>query len=287
MIQDKLLIIRTISALRSTVCKWKSRGLRVSLIPTMGALHDGHMALISSALKMSDRIIVSVFVNPKQFSPQEDFLNYPRCESKDVELLQITGAHVLYSPTIKEMYPDGFVSIVTVDGPSKGLCGDFRKGHFSGVATVVTKLLLQSDADFAFFGEKDYQQLQIIRSLVSDLNIHVDIKCIPIVREIDGLAISSRNSYLTIDERIAAPTLYKILVSMSEKLTNGEKISDQIAWGKRQLLSAGFKAIDYLSVCDADSLTPINTIIHPARILVAAILGKTRLIDNVSVPLTL
>lgn len=282
-IQNTLPVFRTVTVLRRTVKEWQGQGLRVALIPTMGALHAGHMALVTRALQLADRAIASVFVNPRQFGPQEDFASYPRRESQDAQLLLGTGAHALYAPTVAAMYPEGFATAITVGGPSEGLCGDFRPGHFSGVATVVTKLLLQSGADVALFGEKDYQQLQVIRRLVRDLDIPVEIEGVPTVRESDGLALSSRNAYLTAAERAVAPVLHRTLTAMAAQLAAGAAITDQVAWGQRQLLDAGFSAIDYLSVRDAASLTPLESVMGPARLLVAAHLGKARLIDNVAV----
>lgn len=281
-IENTLPIFRTVAALRQTVHEWRGQGLRVALIPTMGALHAGHMALVTRALQVADRAIASVFVNPTQFGPKEDFASYPRWESQDAQLLQATGAHGLYAPTVEEMYPQGFATAITVAGPSVGLCGDFRPGHFSGVATVVTKLLLQSGVNVALFGEKDYQQLQVIRRLVRDLDIPVVIEGVPTVREADGLAMSSRNAYLTSAERLIAPVLHRTLQAMAERLAGQAEVVAQIAWGEKQLLGAGFSGIDYLSVCDAASLTPVESVKGPARILVAAQLGKARLIDNVA-----
>jgi pantoate--beta-alanine ligase len=281
--QSTLPIYRTAASLRQAVNEWRGQGLRVALIPTMGALHAGHMALVSRALKLADRAIASVFVNPTQFGPQEDFGSYPRKETEDALMLAQTGAHSLYAPLVEEMYPQGFATSITVAGPSAGLCGDFRPGHFSGVATVVTKLLLQSGVDVALFGEKDYQQLQVIRRLVRDLDIPVVIEGVPTIRESDGLAMSSRNAYLTQGERLIAPALYRTLKAMAKSLSAGATIADQIAWGEAQLLNAGFASIDYLSVRDADSLAAVDRVIGPARILVATHLGKARLIDNVAV----
>lgn len=286
-IQNTLPIFRTVAVLRQTIKDWRGQGLRVALVPTMGALHAGHMALVTRARQMADRVVASVFVNPTQFGPQEDFASYPRRESQDALLLMKTGAHGLYAPSVDEMYPEGFATAITVGGPSEGLCGDFRPGHFSGVATVVTKLLLQSGVDVALFGEKDYQQLQVIRRMVRDLDIPVEIEGVPTVRESDGLAMSSRNAYLTPEERAVAPELHRTLAEMAERLAAGAALADQVAWGRQRLLGTGFSAIDYLSVRDAVRLTPLESISRPARILVAAHLGKARLIDNVAVPLTL
>ncbi|HXP96819.1 MAG TPA: pantoate--beta-alanine ligase [Telmatospirillum sp.] len=281
--QNELPIFRTVATLRRAVSEWRGQGLRVALVPTMGALHAGHMALVTRALQLADRVLASVFVNPTQFGPQEDFASYPRKELQDAQLLARTGAHGLYAPTVAEMYPDGFATTITVGGPSAGLCGDFRPGHFSGVATVVSKLLLQSGVDVALFGEKDYQQLQVIRRLVRDLDIPVAIEGVPTVRESDGLAMSSRNAYLTPGERLVAPVLNRTLVAMAGRLAIGADVAQEIAWGKAELLGAGFSGIDYLSVCDATSLVSLTRVNGPARVLVAAQLGKARLIDNVAV----
>ncbi|PKU26236.1 pantoate--beta-alanine ligase [Telmatospirillum siberiense] len=282
-IQNTLPTFRTVALLRDTIRAWQGQGLRVALIPTMGALHAGHMALVTRALQVADRAVASVFVNPTQFGPKEDFASYPRRESEDAMLLMKNGGHGLYAPTVDEMYPEGFVTSITVGGPSAGLCGDFRPGHFSGVATVVTKLLLQSGADVALFGEKDYQQLQVIRRLVRDLNIPTVIEGVPTVRESDGLAMSSRNAYLSVEERAIAPILHQTLMAMASRVAERAPIAEQEAWGRKQLLTAGFRAVDYLSVRDAESLTPLDTLTGAARILAAAHLGKTRLIDNVGV----
>lgn len=282
-VQNTLPTFRTIRVLRGTIRDWQRQGLRVALIPTMGALHAGHMALVTRALAIADRVVASVFVNPTQFGPNEDFQAYPRRESDDARLLMKTGAHGLYAPSVEEMYPAGFATSVTVAGPSAGLCGDFRPGHFSGVATVVSKLLLQSGVDVALFGEKDYQQLQVIRRLVRDLDIPVEIEGVPTVRESDGLAMSSRNAYLTAEERVIAPALHRTLAAIAEKVAAGRPIAEQEDWGKAQLLSAGFRSVDYLSVRDAESLGSIERLDGPARLLAAAHLGKARLIDNVPV----
>jgi pantoate--beta-alanine ligase len=285
-IEIALPIFRTVSELRRTVKQWQGQGLRVALVPTMGALHAGHMALVTRARQLADRAIASVFVNPRQFGPQEDFASYPRNESQDASMLARQGAQGLYAPSVEEMYPDGFSTAVVVNGPSQGLCGDFRPGHFSGVATVVTKLLLQSGVDVALFGDKDYQQLQVIRRLVRDLDIPVAIEGVPTVRENDGLAMSSRNAYLTAAERVVAPELHRTLTAMAERLAAGSAVAAEVDLGKAHLLAAGFASIDYLSVCDATDLTPLDRIEGPARILVAARLGKARLIDNVAVTLS-
>ncbi len=274
-------IFRTVSALRAQVAAWRADGLRVALVPTMGALHEGHLTLVRQGLRKADRVVASVFVNPTQFGPNEDFAAYPRREAEDAALLAGAGASGLYAPTVAEMYPDGFATSITVSGVSEGLCGTVRPGHFSGVATVVTKLLLQAGPDLALFGEKDYQQLQVIRRVVRDLDLPVAIEGVPTVREADGLALSSRNAYLTPEQRAIAPALHRVLSAVAERLAAGETAAALTAWGRAQLLAAGFDSIDYLEVRAAEGLAPLERRSEPARILVAARLGKTRLIDNI------
>jgi len=275
-------VVRTVADLRKQVAAWKREGLKVGLVPTMGALHNGHLELVRSVLKTADRVIASVFVNPIQFGPNEDLDAYPRMEAQDREKLASVGAHLLYVPTVSEMYPNGFASKVDVSGVSEGLCGGSRPGHFSGVATVVTKFLLQAAPDVAAFGEKDYQQLQVIKRLVQDLDIPVEIKGVPIVREEDGLALSSRNGYLSTEQRGIAPALYKVLQSTSTAIAQGTPVSDALAAGEQDLLNAGFDAVDYLELRCASSLVPMEAFDRPSCILVAARLGTTRLIDNLT-----
>lgn len=280
---DTLMTLRSVAALRRQVAEWRRAGCRVALVPTMGALHEGHLTLVKRGLELADRVVASVFVNPTQFGPNEDFTSYPRRETEDAALLAGAGAHGLYLPSVAEMYPDGFATTISVGGLSEGLCGAFRPGHFAGVATVVTKLLLQAAPDVGLFGEKDYQQLQVIRRMVRDLDIPVEIEGVPTVREADGLALSSRNAYLSPAERATAPVLHATLAAMAERLAKGAPAAAEEAWGVDQLLTAGFASIDYLEVRDATTLAPVSRVTAPARILVAARLGKTRLIDNQSV----
>jgi pantoate--beta-alanine ligase len=280
---DEIDILRTVAELRSRVKYWRDQGLSVGLIPTMGALHAGHLSLVSKALETVDRVIASVFVNPTQFGPNEDFARYPRQEEMDAKALEGAGCHLLFAPTVAEMYPDGFATTVSVTGVSEGLCGEVRPGHFAGVATVVTKLLLQALPDLAIFGEKDYQQLAVIRRFARDLDIPVTIAGGATVREADGLAMSSRNAYMTPDERAAAPILYKVLCDIASGLRAGKNAADLCREGGARILAAGFSSIDYLEVRDADSLAPPDAKTKSLRILVAARLGKTRLIDNIGV----
>ena len=280
---DALPIVRTADALRAKIRQWRVAGNRIALVPTMGALHDGHLSLVRHGRSLADRVVVSIFVNPTQFGPSEDFTAYPRQESRDATLLTLAGASLLYAPTVADMYPSGFATAIQVGGPSEGLCGTIRPGHFSGVATVVCKLLTRAMPDVALFGEKDYQQLQVIKRLARDLDLPVEIVGGATVREADGLAMSSRNAYLSAAERAMAPSLYRVLSAMAGRLTAGDTIEALEAWGKQEILAAGFPSIDYLETRDTDGLRPLQGVLKvPARILVAARLGKTRLIDNIA-----
>ncbi len=276
-------VMRSVAGLRAVVAAWHAEGLRVALVPTMGALHDGHLTLVRRGLELADRVVASVFVNPTQFGPSEDFSAYPRREAVDAELLAGAGAHGLYAPTVAEMYPAGFATTVSVAGVSEGLCGAFRPGHFAGVATVVAKLLLQARPDIALFGEKDYQQLQVIRRMVRDLDIPVSIVGVPTVRDADGLAMSSRNAYLTEAERAIAPALFRTLTQIAARLAAGGPAAEQEDWGAAVLLGAGFASVDYLELRDAESLDRLDRLDRPGRLLVAAHLGKARLLDNIAV----
>jgi pantoate--beta-alanine ligase len=275
-----LATVRTVAALRRAVAHWRKRGDAIALVPTMGALHDGHLALVARARRLARRTIVSLFVNPKQFGPQEDFVKYPRDEAADRAKLRAAGVDLLYAPAVAEIYPPEFATAVTVSGLADRLDGEYRPGHFAGVATVVAKLLIEAQADFACFGEKDYQQLQIVKRMVADLDIPTRIVAVPTVREPDGLALSSRNAYLTADERALAPTLHRTLLDTGERIWAGMSIEDAKARGIADLTMAGFGGVDYLAVCDAETLEPLDRLDRPARILVAAWLGRGRLIDN-------
>lgn len=276
-------VIRTVPKLRDRVSAWRSRNQRIGLVPTMGALHEGHLALVKRALETCDRVVVSLFVNPTQFGENEDLSTYPRDEAADRAILGELGVHVLYAPTIEEMYPQGLVNSVRVPELAEGLCGAFRPGHFAGVATVVTKLFSQSLPDMAVFGEKDYQQLQVIRGLVRDLDIPVHIEAVATVREADGLALSSRNAYLSPAERAIAPTLFRALRQAAAAIEAGGDIRDLIEESERALLEGGFSKVDYFEACDALTLKAVSDVHAPARVLAAAHLGTTRLIDNVAV----
>lgn len=278
-------IAHTVAALRETVSGWRAAGETVALVPTMGALHDGHMALVERALANADRTIVSIFVNPTQFSPSEDLDNYPRTEAADLLKLAAVGVDLTFMPSAAEMYVPGATTTVTVGGLSDGLCGATRPHFFGGVATIVTKLLLQCLPDQAIFGEKDYQQLQVIRQMARDLDIPVEIVGAPTVREADGLALSSRNAYLTPAGRQTAPVLHQTLLEMADRLTGHDttSIGAIMSAGWQALEEAGFQEIEYLALCDASTLAPLSRIDAPARLLVAAWLGETRLIDNILV----
>jgi pantoate--beta-alanine ligase len=275
---------RSVSELRARVAEWRKVGETIGLVPTMGALHEGHLALVRSAQADNRRTIVTLFVNPTQFGPSEDLTAYPRNETADRDKLAALGVDLLFAPDVAEMYAPDAATAVTVARLTDHLCGPFRPGHFAGVATVVTKLLLQSLADAAYFGEKDYQQLQVIRRLARDLDIPVRIVGVPTVRDADGLALSSRNAYLSPNERAAAIALSRTLNAIAERLARSPKdVAQQSAWGRDQLSAAGFTKIDYVEVCDAEALQPIAEVAGPARVFGAAWMGRTRLIDNVPI----
>ena len=275
--------VRTVSELRQVIGEWRRAGLSVGLVPTMGALHEGHFSLVDRSVTENDRTCVSLFVNPKQFSPTEDFDLYPRNEAADAQALQCRGANVLFAPLVEEMYPADAATSVSVPGLGDVLEGEFRDGFFTGVATVVSKLLIQSMADRAYFGDKDYQQLRVIRRLTADLNIPVQIIGCPIIREEDGLALSSRNAYLTTEERAIAPALHAVLLKMVAAIQSGADSASAVQDGTQHLLSVGFMKVDYLAVVDPETLLPLSSATGPCRVLGAAWLGKTRLIDNVGV----
>ncbi len=255
----------------------------MAFVPTMGALHDGHLSLVKAGLKEADRVLVSIFVNPTQFGPNEDFAAYPRTEAADAAKLEGAGAHAIFAPSVAEMYPEGAATTVTVARVSEGLCGAFRPGHFAGVATVVTKLLNQAQPDVALFGEKDYQQLQVIRRLAIDLDLPVTIQGVPTLREADGLAMSSRNAYLSAEERAIAPALHRALQEAAAKLQGGAASAEATEEAIAAILAAGFGSVDYLALRAAEDLAPMPSLDRPARLIVAARLGKARLIDNIPV----
>jgi pantoate--beta-alanine ligase len=279
-------IVRTVADLRAVVRGWKAAGERVALIPTKGALHDGHLSLVRLGQQHAQRTVASVFVNPKQFAPHEDFDSYPRGEARDAELLAAVGCDLMFAPNVDEMYAPGFSTTINLTGVSEPLEGAARPLFFAGVATVVTKLLIQSQADVALFGEKDYQQLQVIRRVVRDLDLPVEIVGAPTARAEDGLALSSRNAYLSPEERAAAVALPDAMKTAAKAVAEGGRIDEAEAAARAALTAAGFRQVDYVDVREAGDLSrlgpgPIGD--AQGRILVAAWLGKTRLIDNMSV----
>ena len=277
-------VARSVGALRTAIAAWRAEGLRVALVPTMGALHQGHLALVAAALAACERVVVTIFVNPTQFGPNEDFARYPRQEAADAALVVQAGGHLVFAPGGGEMYPEGFRTTVAVGGTlGEVLEAAHRPGHFEGVATVVAKLLLQALPDDAFFGEKDWQQLQVIRRMVADLNLPVRIHGVPTVRESDGLALSSRNAYLSGTERIVAANLPRILQDTATQLAAGATVEPALASARARLLKAGFDSVDYVALADAETLAPLRRADRPARVLVAARVGRTRLIDNIGI----
>ncbi|HVH79820.1 MAG TPA: pantoate--beta-alanine ligase [Stellaceae bacterium] len=277
-------IARSVAELRRVVAGWRVAGERIGLVPTMGALHAGHMALVAATKAQCQRVVVSIFVNPKQFGPREDFATYPRPEADDLAKLGEVAVDLVFMPTVEEMYPAGFTTTISLGGVAAELEGARRPGHFDGVATVVAKLLIQVAPDFAFFGEKDYQQLLVVRRLAQDLNLPVEIIGVPTVREADGLALSSRNVYLTAEERGAAPTLNRLMREAAAAIAAGEPPAPTLERTVSLLEGAAF-IVEYLELRDAATLAPLPAPIErPARLLAAVHLGRTRLIDNIPVP---
>ncbi len=278
-----LAVARSVDALRQAVASWRARRERVGLVPTMGAIHAGHLALVHAAHGGCERVVASLFVNPKQFAPTEDFAAYPRSEAADLAAFGTAGVDLVFIPTVDAMYPPGFATSIEVGGVSEGLDGAHRPGHFAGVATVVAKLLLQCLPDAAYFGEKDYQQLMVVRRLARDLDIPVRIEGVATVRETDGLALSSRNAYLSPAERRTAPLLYRVLCDSAAALAQDpDSVAATLERGITRLRAGGF-AVDYLELRDAADLTPMARLAGPARLLAAARIGRTRLIDNIQV----
>jgi pantoate--beta-alanine ligase len=274
-------VVHTTAELRSITDLWRSAGSRIALVPTMGALHAGHLALAQESRKKADRTVVSIFVNPTQFAPHEDFARYPRNLERDCALLQNAGtADLVYAPHANEIYPEGFATRIVIDGPARGLESDFRPHFFSGVATVVAKLFLQCRPDVAMFGEKDYQQLLIVRRLSADLDLGIEVQGVAIVRENDGLALSSRNAYLSREQRQVAGALNHVLDSVVERVKTGISIPQAEAEGAAGLIRAGFDRVDYVAVRDAQTLAHVASLSGPARVLAAARIGDIRLIDN-------
>jgi pantoate--beta-alanine ligase len=277
-------VIRTVAALRAAVARTRARNGTVALVPTMGALHAGHLALITAARRRADHVVVSIFVNPAQFAPNEDLASYPRTWDDDLRALSRRRVETIWAPSAATMYPEGFATRIAPGGPAlAGLEDAFRPHFFGGVCTVVAKLLLQVRPDFAMFGEKDYQQLKVVTAMARDLDIPVKIVGVPTVREHDGLALSSRNAYLSAKERAAAPTLHRVLEICAARLRADGPIAAVLAEGRGAIERAGF-AVDYLEARHAETLAPVAALADgPVRLLVAARLGRTRLIDNIAV----
>ena len=276
--------VRGVAALRDAVAPWRRAGETVGVVPTMGALHDGHLSLVRAAKAGADRVITTIFVNPAQFNNPEDLEKYPRTEENDAALLGAAEVDLLFMPAPGEVYPEGFATSVSVGRLTDGFCGSTRPGHFDGVATVVTKLLLMTGADRAYFGEKDWQQLQIVRRLTADLNIPVEIVGCPTMREADGLAMSSRNTRLDPEDRPRAPALNASMEAAGRAVLAGQPVADALEEARSAILKAGFSSIDYLDLCDAATLEPLTVPPRqPARLLAAAWLGGVRLIDNIPV----
>jgi pantoate--beta-alanine ligase len=276
-------VIRSAASLREKVSAWKRSGMLVGVVPTMGALHDGHLSLARAARAQSDRVIVTIFVNPMQFNNPEDLKKYPRDEAHDLALLEAEGVDVLFAPGPEEVYPEGFATKVSVAGVSGPMEGAFRPGHFDGVATVVTKLFGMTQAGRAFFGEKDWQQVQVVERLVRDLNIPIRIIPCPTIREADGLAMSSRNVRLTAEERALAPALHGAMQGAAAAIRGGSDVAAALEAARAAVLAAGFASVEYLDLRDAETLEVVTTLDRPARLLAAAVLGEVRLIDNIAV----
>jgi pantoate--beta-alanine ligase len=281
---SRLLIVRKLPALRRAVAALRERWGKIALVPTMGALHAGHLSLVRIAQRRADRVIVSIFVNPTQFAPNEDLSTYPRTFAADIAALANLKVDLVWSPTVETMYPAGFATRITPEGAATaGLEDAVRPQFFSGVATVVAKLLIQCEPDIALFGEKDYQQLKVVTQLVADLGLKTRIVRAPIVRERDGLALSSRNRYLSLRERLAAPVLYRVLKECAGAIAAGTPLAAVLENGRNAIAQAGFR-LDYLEARHADTLAPLTgSGREPIRLLVAARLGNTRLIDNMAV----
>lgn len=281
----KVAVSSTVKDLRARVARWRKAGESVALIPTMGALHDGHLELVRIAKARCNRAITSIFVNPAQFAPTEDFDKYPRTFEDDLAKLKTVGGDLVWAPQKPEMYPDGFATKVIPAGAADGLETDFRAHFFGGVATVCCKLFMQALPDIALFGEKDYQQLRVVTQMVRDLNLPLEIVGVETVREADGLAMSSRNRFLSADERARAVTIHHVIRKVAEAAARGRGIDKAISDGITALTSAGFAPVDYVAVRDAATLTDWDRKSgRPGRVLAAAWLGKTRLIDNIAVP---
>lgn len=274
--------IRQTESLREAVAAFRAEGARIALVPTMGALHAGHMALVEAAKRPGTRVVASIFVNPKQFGANEDLSRYPRKETADARMLKDAGCDLLWMPPVEIMYPEGFATNISVAGVSDGLDGAARPGHFDGVATVVTKLFNQVRPDTAYFGEKDFQQLAVIRRMIIDLDLDIEIVGVPTQREDDGLALSSRNIYLDDDQRARAVTLPRALGVAAKAIGRGDDAEAALETARESLRTAGFE-VDYVELVDAETLTPGHDPDRPRRLLAAARIGTTRLIDNLAI----
>ncbi len=273
-------IIRDIAMLRRAVAALKQGGKSVALVPTMGALHDGHLSLVRMGKRVADHVVVSIFVNPTQFGPNEDFAAYPRDEARDAALLAQEGVGLLWAPDVAIMYPAAHSTRIEVAELGADYCGAARPGHFDGVATVVSKLFNQVHPDVAIFGEKDWQQLAIIRRMARDLDFALDILGAPIARDTDGLALSSRNAYLSSDQRAAAVAFPQALQAAMKAIAGGADVAEALAKAEADIVAGGFDSVDYVALADAESLERLDVFRRPARLLAAARIGKTRLIDN-------
>lgn len=277
-------VIQRVARMKEIINDVKQEKKLIGFVPTMGCLHEGHLSLVREARKMSDVLIVSIFVNPKQFGPNEDYERYPRNIAKDTELLQKESVDYIFHPTVEEMYPPGYKTYVEVEHLSQKLCGKSRPNHFRGVSTVVSKLFNIIQPNFAFFGQKDAQQTIIIKRMLKDLNSNIEIITLPIVRESDGLALSSRNVYLNPDERRAATILYKSLMKAKDLFGNGERKAAKISKAITDVLSSEPLAkVDYVEIVDVENIDPVKTIEKNALIAIAVYIGSTRLIDNIIV----
>lgn len=276
--------VRDLSDLRAAVAAFRADGARVAFVPTMGALHAGHITLVEAAKRAGTKVVASIFVNPKQFGPNEDLARYPRREAADARMLVEAGCDLLWLPPVEAMYPDGFATNISISGVTEGLDGAARPGHFDGVATVVAKLFNQVGPDAAYFGEKDYQQVQVIRRLVADLDFPIEVVAVPTQRDDDGLALSSRNIYLDEEERAKAIALPRALGVAARAIARGMPTADVLTEAQNSLIAAGF-AVDYVTLVDAETLTEDPAADRPRRLLAAARMGQTRLIDNVAIVL--
>ena len=276
-------ILRNLADLRAQTAVWRKAGATIGVVPTMGALHQGHLSLARAAREKCDRVIVTIFVNPMQFNDPDDLKNYPRTEEDDARKLESIGVDLIYVPDPDQIYPDGFATTVSVSGLTDMLCGEARPGHFDGVATVVSKLFAQTSADFAFFGEKDYQQLQIVRRMALDLNIPIEVIGCPTIREEDGLAMSSRNLLLSDRSRVYAPILAEVMEDLRAKLLAGAAMADVYPDAEARIMAAGFNKIDYLEMRDGVDLSLLQKAKPDARLFAAAWLAGVRLIDNIAV----